>query len=74
MDSLAKLTSAVSTSGQWLQSIFTMNLKEKDGHQDLLNGNEEDNIFSEAILRQLCKTLRTIIPRNEVAIEEHTLM
>ena len=51
-----------------------MNLKEKDGHQDLLKGNEEDNFFSEAILRQLCKTLRTIIPRNEAAIEEHTLM
>ena len=51
-----------------------MNLKENDGSQDLLNGNEGDNFFSEGLLRELCKTLRTLIPRNDAGIEEHTLM
>ena len=51
-----------------------MDSKNDNGHQDLPNGNEEDNCFSEDILRQLCKTLRTIIPRDEAGIEEHTLM
>ena len=51
-----------------------MNLKDNNGHQDLPDGNEEVNAFSEDILRQLCKTLRTIIPRDEAEIEEHTLM
>lgn len=51
-----------------------MNLKENDGHQDLPYGNEEDDFVSEDILRQLCKTLRTIIPRNEAGIDEHTIM
>ena len=51
-----------------------MNLKESVGRQDLPNGNEEDDFFSQDILRQLCKTLRTIIPKNEAGIDEHTLM
>ena len=51
-----------------------MNLKDINGHQDLPNGNEEDNFFPEDILRQLCKTLRTIIPRDKAGIEEHILM
>ncbi len=51
-----------------------MNLKENIRHQDLPKGNKEDDFISEDSLRQLCKTLTKIIPKNEAGIKEDTLM
>ena len=51
-----------------------MELENRDQNQYLTTYSEEDEIFSEDALRQLCKFMTKLFPRDEIEVDEHTLL